>query len=215
MLFRSSFNVRLPRRVHQGNVEVLVEPKHTPDLVIRSRADKSFYAVVEFKIDAALADHQNPLKSDFKSGYGRQFERLRVQGWKNLCYAIYQQESPTQLPRNKFGKTILVKHWNELLKGVDKETAMEADLFDCLGWLGVRCFNYRNTPTTMMDKIQSAIDVHQLLRGVLEERNLFQAVRQTRPTAGRTDQGWYYGLNFSVKIDGRWVKGWFGYECEG
>lgn len=192
--------------------EVDIEPKRWGDLVLKGKD----VVVLEFKLQALLAEHQDPNTSRFvSSGYGREI-RDEYGDRRKVLYVVIGKDVPSGRTKNDIRYRGLP--WSAFLIQNRKETPIERDLFDCLGVLGAPIFLSRHMKKKAPTKEASgALEVYQLLE---------RAAGNIR-TGAATSGGDHIGLDLSstgatpksqhkilkdvVEPRGRSL-GWIGYE---
>lgn len=192
--------------------EVDVEPKRWGDLLLRGKD----IIVLEFKLQALLAEHQDPNTGRFVSdGYGLEI-RKEFGDRRKVLYIVVGKDVPSGRTKNDIPFRGLP--WSAFLIKDRKETPIERDLFDCLGVLGAPVFLSRRMKKKAPTKEAiGALEVYQLLE---------RAAGKIR-TGAATSGGDHIGLDLSstgampksqhkilkdvVQPRGRSL-GWIGYE---
>ena len=205
--------------------EVSVEPVNWGDLVLKHRTSSSLL-VVEFKIDSELREHQDPSKPQFTSsakdgqcaGYGWEIaETAARENWTNLRYVTVEKRASWSKARKEHPKLVCIpRKWAQLLRlDMSAESALEAEVYDCLAQFGVSIFFGRRMKT--MRLATCATEPLTLLAKVLAN---FEAEFR-RKLIDANPQG--IGLNIhsrdfpqiAVLVNrAEDPAGWFGYESD-
>jgi len=130
--------------------EILVEPAHWGDLVLKHRASNSF-VVAEFKIRAKLEEHQNPSMPRFFlpgrngacDGYGWEIAQFASrENWRQLRYVTVEKKASWEKVRKKQNDLECVHaEWKQFLREDEStESKLEADVYNCLSRFGVAIF---------------------------------------------------------------------------
>ena len=189
-----------------------LEPERWGDLVLSGPSD---VVIIEFKLDALLAKHQDPRKPLFtKVGYGALINRRYPDEDKRYVVVGKVFDSGVTTDGLKYQGL----SWSKFLHREDKESPLEHDLYDCLGVLGAKVFLRRSMKKKSVSKeVAGAMDVYQLLENAAGDI----------PTAGSESAADHIGLDLSaagafegslhavlckvVRPVGRRL-GWIGYE---
>lgn len=189
-----------------------VEPKRWGDLVLEGKRD---VIVLEFKLQALLAEHQDPNTSRFmSSGYG--FEIKKNYGDKyNVRYIVVGRDMPAGCKEQ--GIPYQGLPWSAFLPRNREETALEHDLFECLAILGVPVFLIRNMKKKKLTgEAKGAMEVYQLLKAVAENIRTevdsgIDYVGLDLRVAGAAPMSRHKLLN-NVALPEKRSLGWIGYE---
>jgi hypothetical protein len=157
--FRRHFLKVIANREHTDVNEVDVEPRPWGDLVLQGND----VVVLEFKLKALLAEHQDPNKTRFaSSGYGYQM-RKEYGARRKILYVVIGKDVPAG--RTKNGIPYRGLPWSAFLIKSRKESPVEHDLFDCLAVLGVSIFVGRHMKKkTLTHEAAGAMEVYRLLK---------------------------------------------------
>ena len=138
------------------NLAVLLEPPNWADLRLVARSTHRTVWVIEFKLDAELADKQNPRNACFTKpgvGYGAIFHAHESQAGADLRYVVIGSRilrAGTGLV-GSLGIHWHARSWQDLDEGTVPEDSLTADLFDSLGLLGVTAFRMKDTKVTRIE----------------------------------------------------------------
>jgi len=132
-------------KVGVENFEVCIQDRKCADMALKNEVDDTL-AIIEFKVPSLLEEHQNPWKPMFwsdskkvKAGYGcellKHYPKFSTIVYVVVCKECEKQGDDISVPLP--GKTFLVKSrsWKSLLK--ESKTALEKDLVESLGALGI------------------------------------------------------------------------------
>ena len=195
--------------------KVELEPHRCADLLLQG---KQHVIVLEFKLGALLADHQNPKTRIFsEQGYGAMIRERFAQDGKELRYVVIGREIETD-KCNPDGLECSSVPWRNLLIEGRRESPLEKDLFDCLAHLGAPVFLYRDMKKhKLASEAEQGMAVFRLLQQVLSGLGLSQGVPDCNEKA--------LGLNIKTSGEGKLHKklldavqpkgltlGWIGYS---
>jgi len=191
--------------------EVDVEPKRWGDLVLKGKD----VVVLEFKLQALLAEHQDPSTSRFaSSGYGREI-RDAYGDRRKVVYIVVGKDVSSGRTKNNIPYRGLP--WSAFLVKDRKEVPIERDLFDCLAILGVPIFLTRHMKKkNVTTEAIGAMEVYQLLNAVAEGiRSVVDSgidyIGLELRTTGAASMSLHKSLNDVVAPEHR-ALGWIGYE---
>jgi len=202
---------------------ILVEPENWGDLVLKNEALSEFI-VVEFKVDSDLQLHQNPEHKEFWSeaasgatnGYGWEIPQ-HAQGFKTLRYITVEKAlSWRKAARSPARLMCIPRTWRDMAgEAPDKDSHLEAQVYDCMGRFGVASLGSRRLSN--MKKTNDVMDAITILAGVLESHGgRFQA----QFIDAQAD---YFGVKLNRKQFPKLAQlvptteetvGWIGYENE-
>lgn len=213
------------------NPEIDVEKFGWADLlIVNTVATRRFVYVIECKINARLADKQNPSSIAFEApgGYGH----LIGKWWKKkdkLRYILLQQRPSTNRPRRNSRILIQQRPWTDL-EAACPTNALTEDLFNCLGTLGIAVFNHRRTNTMKIGNLRQAGAACEILKHTREKLGFTRghckldvsaepdywcfAMNVTRPPKSRGSSENHRKLAKLLNPPKRWVA-WFGYATDG
>lgn len=193
---------------------VELEPERWGDLVLEGQRE---VVVVEFKLGALLAEHQNPTKPRFwAKGYGLDIKKRYEKRGKKLRYVVVGKDFDSGPKSN--GLECIAVPWSKFLHTRRRESPIETDLYDCLGTLGATAFLCRTMKRKALSKeARGAMDVYKLLENAAQDIPILRAVSGIDhvgfdlANTGATPGSRHYHLKAFVKPAGR-VLGWIGYE---
>jgi hypothetical protein len=186
--FREYF-LRTVAALKPGDVNSIdVEPVRWGDLILEGKRD---VIVLEFKLKALLAEHQDPNAKGrllTQSGYGAAIVGRYAATCKRLRYVIVGKDIPAG--RTSDGLEFHSIPWSKFIRRFEKESALQRDLFDCLGTLGA--------PVLLSRRMKKKAPTNEA-NGALEVYQLLTLAADTIPT-GEADSGPnHVGLNLSSR----------------
>jgi hypothetical protein len=218
----------IPKPLASSAIDVLAEPYHWGDLVLRSRKG-DFACVVECKVHAKLQDWQNPGIGGFEeNGYGRHIlEAFKNQ--ENVRYIVLGWEEPLKPPQYSQIK-YAQKQWSDLEDKFPQHRPLAADLYGCLAALGVPAFMLEKTQTMKLGnntrflaQALALLPAAQIEAGLSETPPKFECVANPR-------EGWWcFGINVKRTRKTKTARGklqkfvnpkkgysiaWYGYDGE-
>ena len=195
------------KRESPGTVTVEVEPRHWADLLLKG-GDR--LCVVEMKIGASLATHQNPTSNIFfkPGGYG-QFLKTRCHE-QNLRprYVVLGSQLKLGLEQRKKVREIEVgqRSWDDLINELP-DTALTRDLSALLSSFGIWQFTFK----TMKDKKLSGTlgDVGNAVTILESVRNSLGWPESSKvcTKVGEDDLSWELGIYLSAFSRNRAIEG--------
>ncbi len=214
--------IKLPK---QTPVTVEIEPHRWADL--RITTDSLVY-VVECKIGAELADHQNPGHPKFAAagGYGRVLKNEQDESGLSHRYIVLGVLDNLNLPRRhkRLGIGLSQISWEALVEKFPSSPLLD-DLSKTLGQLGIPCFIMRNAKNLRIGTgLMSVGQALTVLNAVAESPELAECKLKTQHYL-HEDDGWELGiyvrskqsptsfvknLRRSTGFQDEWLA-WFGY----
>lgn len=196
---------------------VTLEPESWGDLVLEGPCH---VFVIEFKLGAMLQEHQSPAAPKFsEKGYGAKIlERFSKSG-KTLRYIVIGKDFP---PLRVEGLECNSVPWPRFLVSDDRpESKMEADLYNCLGYLGASVFLYRHMKNQKLHaNAKGAMNIFAMLQHVLDAQGLSPSDSESGPefvgvTIKRTSAAPGSSVATLMKLVDPPTKslGWIGYEA--
>jgi hypothetical protein len=214
-----------------SQLKVQIEPHTWADLLVE---DERSVLVVEHKITAELAPHQDPWKKSFfeyakgaPPGYGAEMKTHFPS--KQLFYVALGKEFEK---KDEDGVFCWSKSWERLIGYGRAETPLERDLLDCIGRLGVANLRLRHVMNKIINKnliedAEPAARMVVVLKSVCESVGL-KSARISEKDVDYSEDYFCFGLTIregrsdsSETTQGRLAKlvaadsadiGWFGYE---
>jgi hypothetical protein len=174
-----------------------IEPHTWSDLAIYNRSPSgTFVYIVECKIGAGLADHQNPDKKEFakKGGYGRILEASEPKD-AALRYTVLGYRPTLTCSQIYPGLRVVAqqKAWSDIVETFSP-LGIALDLFNSLAQLGIPQFAYRHTNTTKMNsQLADAAKAGQVLAHVADRLQILDSYRSVE-SWWESDKDWCFGL---------------------
>jgi hypothetical protein len=213
--FRRHFLMVIAGLAPNEIISITLEPKEWGDLVLDGPRN---VLVLEFKLAALLQDHQSPEARIFsETGYGARIQKRFGASRKTVRYIVVGKEFQSRV---REGLLCSAVPWPKLIPHDRRESRIENDLYDCLGYLGAPVFLNRHmkNPKLTLDA-QRAMSIYGKLEHALANEGL--------PIGGSDSDHTCLGLKFSkaraslgtlhhnlvkfVEPNGQSV-GWIGYE---
>jgi len=205
--------------VRHSTFKIQVEPSNWADLLIYNLED---VYVIEFKIDAAIANHQNPWAnestfwhSDGKPrGYGSEMERIFPTHTKHFRLVHQNSEEKLDGDRRTRNITLVPVSWTDLHNAwikyhknpsVDSDQKLlVADLFDSLGQLGVRTFRHEatNGKTMKSEEQKNAAECGKILTDAAGKIDLHEEAWFLEAKF-KDSKSWEFGVDVRAKKKGK------------
>lgn len=226
-----TFKKHFLQRIIEGNFQesdlsaykIEIEPHKCSDLVIKNGTKQLI--VVELKIGAELSAHQSPAQENFwieKEGYGDQLTS-KYSDFLQILFVTLEKRASWSEPVRKHPKIeCSAKIWDQLIRNpIGNESSMETAIYDCLGSLGVSCFNFRGMIMKVKDQATDATQVYNLLKKTMESIGKWDS--RDLAVSNPIENNSYFGVNLALKSfceiehlvhprPGASVMGWLGYD---
>lgn len=184
-----------------------IEPVNWADLRLTTTTSQgSTVHVIECKVGARLASHQNPEDPAFaeNGGYGRQL--LEFAKTKNAasCYVVLGVEADLNLPAKHptLGISLAQRRWSDLASGC-RRSPLVIDLIESLGILGIEPFSfYQYNDMKVTTSLENAVCAHM----VLEHTAKILGFRPNCSCLGvqrKEPDYWSFGIDVLTVEDGR------------
>lgn len=195
--FRTHFLVKVcGETISNGAFDILIEEKAWGDLVLAAH-DRSSVFVVECKIKAALAEHQDPTHPSnrfWQGGYGKEILDRYATYAKQIVYIVLGYAPKLNgLPYVRSNLSCVQKQWIDL-KHELPQTTLCSDLASTLAVFHVNAF--RSDNSNNMNKSTDALKASEtfgLLNDVLEEVG-FVGISPKADISFESNENWYFGL---------------------
>jgi hypothetical protein len=191
------------------NFKISVDPYAWADVLLES---ERHVIVVECKVDAGLAEKQNPSSEAFsgRDGYGRKFVAqysTKAGRSKALHYVVlmkYRLRFRERIKRGVLGRIrCLSETWGDLVRDEEPPSELERDLCDSLGSLGYAAFQFMKTrKTTIQKDAVRAAETMVILDNVAQKYGLRKLPWQFGISEDRAASSLGLDINWKQKIRG-------------
>ena len=179
-------------------LRIEVEPHAWADLLVRSRRNgQKFAHVIECKVAAGLAAHQNPKKQEFlkDDGYGFKIREAFAGSDTRLRYVVLGYRENLRLPaaHQELAIQLAERSWADL-EADYPGTKLVEDLFDSLGEMGVGKFRMRKTKSIKVTEgLHKAGEAWDAIRTVVDSLGLVENYCQR--DGGNYEGNWSMGVH--------------------
>ncbi len=221
-----------PDMPHEPRIqlEVSIGERRQADVIIMTEKPRPAIHVIECKIYARLALHQNPENRAFwkKDGYGTRIAKLRKDA--QLRYIILGMEGEEN-QETKRTRNILYarRRWSDLANGCPEDTPLVKDLTESLGMMGIPGFRMKRAKGfRFAGQLADVGMAFEVIKAVMDELELAYTDCEFDGSDGGDGGEPNFGLFIRKIGDGRskkhslaklnelgsangWAKAWLGY----